>query len=80
MFHGTSLDDDPNRAERARCIAAGALKAILEWRAFVRRMGAEYESFESMLRELKGGKYVPGQLTGTDASPVTFYWRIADKP
>src|SRR5262249_23117290 len=77
LVHGERVDCLGNEANHARLLAAAVLKAVLERREHRGKLGYEEdEKPEDLLRELKSGKYLPGQLTGVEDSPVKdLLWR-----
>jgi len=75
VLHGSELNVSPEDASNARLLAAAVLKAMIERRKFVRKMGAEVETPDDLLKELANDKYTPGQLTGVEESAVVVAWR-----
>lgn len=75
VLHGTGFNATRADASNARLLAAAVLKAMIERRDFVGRMGGDVETPEDLLKELFNDKYTPGQLTGVEVSAIAAVWR-----
>ncbi len=62
-LHGASVDGDDNAKWKARCLAAAVVKAVVEWREHVARMGDE-ASRDDFLAELRGLSVTGNQMVG----------------
>lgn len=76
ILHGEKAEGDPSARMNARILSAGLLKAMIERRDFLRKSGYSTESPDGLLRELKTGKFIEGQLTGTSQSLSRRLWRV----
>lgn len=74
VLHGEILEHETVMRRNARAIAAAVLQAILERRAFQRRVGGESETPDDLLKELRREKFKPQQVTGVEESPVRTLW------
>jgi len=75
VLHGSELDCSPEHVRHAQVAAGMVLRALLERRAAIRRVGGNDENPEEFLKELRSGKYVPGQLTHVSELPLKRLWR-----
>jgi hypothetical protein len=73
VLHGTSLDHDSNSFGRARLIAAAALQAMLERRAFMRRL-AGGEGAEAFFAELEQAQLNGKRVDGVQESAARNLW------
>ncbi|MEX0716722.1 MAG: hypothetical protein WD066_09050 [Planctomycetaceae bacterium] len=77
-LHGSHLEQERSVRRRARILAGAVLKAILERRDHMRRIGIDAERPDDLLRELQDAKFSPGEVPGVSDSAVRNLWRGAD--
>lgn len=75
VFHGSDLDCPASMIRQARLAAGQVLRAMLERRAAIKRLGGSDENTDDFLSELLSGKYNPGQLTHVSDMPIKRFWR-----
>ena len=75
VLHGTEMGCSAEDIREARVAAGVVLRALLERRAAVRRVGGEDEKPAPFLEELRSGKYISGQLTHVSELPLKHRWR-----
>ena len=80
VLHGDVLEHEATVRRNSRILAAAILQAILERRDFQRRVGEDSETPDKLLKELRRGKWIPGQLTGVSPSPVRQLWGAPVEP
>jgi hypothetical protein len=73
-LHGAQLEHAITTRYNARLLAGALLVALLERREFQKAAGFPHETPDNLLDELKKGKWVPGQLTGVNKSPIRDLW------
>jgi hypothetical protein len=74
VLHGDTLEHDRELRTHARTIAGAVIQAVIERRDFLRRMDGKSETPDDLIKELRVGKWTPGQLTGVSESPVRRLW------
>ena len=79
ILHGSDLDCSARDINQAKLAVGMVLRAVLERRAAIKRVGGEDENPEEFLKELRSGKYRPGQLTHVSELPLKRFWR-SDSP
>ncbi len=79
ILHGSDLDCSPRDIRQAKLAAGMVLRAMLERRAAIKRVGGNDENPDEFLAELRSGKYRPGQLTHVSELPLKRFWRY-DSP
>ena len=75
VLHGSALECSAEDVRNSQVAAGIVLRALLERRAAIRRVGGNDENPEEFLQELRSGKYVPGQLTHVSELPLKRLWR-----
>jgi len=75
VLHGSNLDCSAKDIKQAKLAAGMVLRAVLERRAAIRRVGGDDEKPKDFLDELRSGEYRPGQLTHVSEFPLKRFWR-----
>ena len=75
VLHGTDLNCSAEDIRKAKLAAGMVLRAMLERRAAMKRVGDENEDIGKFFEELRSGKYRPGQLTHVSDLPLKRFWR-----
>ncbi len=75
VLHGSDLDCSARDISQAKLAASMVLRAALERRAAIKRVGGNDENPDEFLNELRSGKYRPGQLTHVSELPLKRFWR-----
>ena len=74
VMHGEAIESERAVLGQARLLASGLLKAMLERRATMRRLGEEPETPEDLLREMKRGRFAAGLPGGVTESIARTLW------
>jgi hypothetical protein len=75
VLHGSDLDCANADIRQAQVAAGVVLRAMLERRVAIKRVGGDDENPDDFLNELRSGRYVRGQLTHVSDMPLKNYWR-----
>jgi len=74
VLHGSMLEHDFIFRRHARTLAGAVIRAALERRDFVRRLGGATETPHDFTGELREGQWRQGQLMGVTESPARRLW------
>lgn len=75
VLHGSAIGCCREDCVSAEIAAIAALKAIVERRAGVRRVGGDFDNPEALLKEFRDGKYASGHPMFVDETPINRIWR-----
>ncbi len=72
LLHGENIDVTPEMRVHVRRLAAGCLKAILEWEDYVRRLGEQTTSDQFFLDELEASQVSGKRMVGVPDVAATW--------
>ena len=74
-LHGRKIEGERYFRIAARHLTAGVLRGIISRRDFMQRGGFDLETPQDLLKDLREGRFKPGQPMGVDESNVRKWWR-----